>query len=713
MGVDYVDIFYSHRFDPDTPLEETMGALDSAVRAGKALYVGISSYSGERTREAAAILRELGTPLLIHQPSYSMLNRWIEEDLLDVLGETGVGCIAFSPLAQGMLTSKYLDGIPAGSRASQDKSLSPDLLTEQTLGHVRALNELAQERGQSLAQMALAWALRDRAGHLGADRREQRRPARRQPRRAGQPRVQRRRAGPDRPARRRRRHQPVGEVGGVLTGYRNGELSHWLHAAGRTAPTRAPLPGAGQADVVIVGAGLTGLWAAHALRRLAPQLSVTLLEAEQVGFGASGRNGGWLSHLVPGNRARYAAGPGGVDGAVRLQAAMLAGIDEVLAVCRREGIEADLHRGGNLVVATTPAGLHRLRDVRDADRRYGLTGPQSELLDARRTRDRVDVHGAVGGLLHPMVARLDPAKLVTGLANAVQLAGAVIHERTRVHTVAPGGVRTDRGDVAAGSVLVCTEGYGGPLLGARSLIPVNSSMIVTEPLSERDWAAHRLGRTGVPQRLRAHLHLRPAHGRRPDRGRRARPAVPLQLAIEASGQTHPHTVRELLARLNGYFPGVPFEVAHAWSGVLGVTRDWCADRALRRRPRARAGRRLRRARGDRGARGRLHPGRPGAGAAVRAGRAAVGGSPQPALGTRAAALAGGARDVPAVPPGRPVGGAPRRAAHLPAGPGSAATSPAYPVAPCGEASGPGRGRDQAVWARISGTAGSQARRGSS
>jgi L-glyceraldehyde 3-phosphate reductase len=162
MGVDYVDIFYSHRFDPDTPLEETMGALASAVRAGKALYVGISSYSGERTREAVAILRELGTPLLIHQPSYSMLNRWIEEDLLDVLGETGVGCIAFSPLAQGMLTSKYLNGIPEGSRASQGGSLSRDLLTEQNLAHVRALNELAGERGQSLAQLALAWALRDR-----------------------------------------------------------------------------------------------------------------------------------------------------------------------------------------------------------------------------------------------------------------------------------------------------------------------------------------------------------------------------------------------------------------------------------------------------------------------------------------------------------------------------------------------------------------------
>ena len=161
MGLDYVDIFYSHRFDETTPLEETMGALDSIVRAGKALYVGISSYSGPRTREAVAILREMGTPLLIHQPSYSMLNRWVEEDLLDTLEDEGVGCIAFSPLAQGMLTSKYLDGVPAGSRAAQDKSLDPALLTDDALAHVRALNGMAQERGQTLAQMALAWVLRD------------------------------------------------------------------------------------------------------------------------------------------------------------------------------------------------------------------------------------------------------------------------------------------------------------------------------------------------------------------------------------------------------------------------------------------------------------------------------------------------------------------------------------------------------------------------
>jgi L-glyceraldehyde 3-phosphate reductase len=161
MGLDHVDIFYSHRFDPDTPLEETMGALDTAVRSGRALYAGISSYGPERTREAAMILRSMGTPLLIHQPSYSMLNRWIEGGLLDVLGDEGIGCIAFSPLAQGMLTDRYLDGVPAGSRASQGKSLDPTLLQESTLAHIRALNAMAKERGQSLAQLALSWALRD------------------------------------------------------------------------------------------------------------------------------------------------------------------------------------------------------------------------------------------------------------------------------------------------------------------------------------------------------------------------------------------------------------------------------------------------------------------------------------------------------------------------------------------------------------------------
>ncbi|MEO3431258.1 L-glyceraldehyde 3-phosphate reductase [Pelagibius sp. CAU 1746] len=177
LGTDYVDIFYSHRYDPDTPLEETMGALDAAVRQGKALYVGISSYGPQKTREAVGILRDLGTPCLIHQPSYSMLNRWIEtEGLLPVLQEEGIGCIAFSPLAQGMLTDKYLKEVPEGSRATAGKSLRPEFMTEENLEKVRALNAIAKARGQSLAQMAIAWVLRDpriTSALIGASRVEQ------------------------------------------------------------------------------------------------------------------------------------------------------------------------------------------------------------------------------------------------------------------------------------------------------------------------------------------------------------------------------------------------------------------------------------------------------------------------------------------------------------------------------------------------------------
>lgn len=177
LGLDYVDIFYSHRFDPDTPLEETMRALDHIVRSGRALYVGISSYNAKRTREAAAILKELGTPCVIHQPSYNLLNRWVEKDgLKDTLTELGIGSIAFTPLAQGILTKKYLGGIPAGSRAAQGKSLNPDTITERALASVRALDVMAQARGQTLAQMAIAWVLRDggiTSALIGASKPEQ------------------------------------------------------------------------------------------------------------------------------------------------------------------------------------------------------------------------------------------------------------------------------------------------------------------------------------------------------------------------------------------------------------------------------------------------------------------------------------------------------------------------------------------------------------
>ena len=212
MGLEYVDIFYSHRFDPETPLEETMGALDTAVRQGKALYAGISSYSAEKTREAAAIMRGLGTPVVIHQPSYSMLNRWIEPELLDALEDEGIGCIAFSPLAQGLLTDRYLDGIPEGSRASRNLSLSPDQLNEQTLGEGAGAE---RDRGAARPDARPAGGRLDparRARHLRADRREQRRAAGGERRGARQPRLHARGARGDRPVRHGGGHQPLGAL---------------------------------------------------------------------------------------------------------------------------------------------------------------------------------------------------------------------------------------------------------------------------------------------------------------------------------------------------------------------------------------------------------------------------------------------------------------------------------------------------------------------
>ena len=254
MGLEYVDIFYSHRPDPDTALEETMGALATAVRQGKALYAGISSYSPERTAEAAAILRDLGTPLLIHQPSYSLVNRWIEDDgLLDVLEAEGAGCIVFSPLAQGVLTNKYLHGIPEGSRASERGSFSPDLLTEQTLARVRrARRARARPRSEPRADGARLDAARS-AGDLDADRREQRRPAGGQRRRARPPRVLAGGARRDRPDHvgDRRQHQSVGELERRLTGM-------WLASAAIAAVASTIRPSARGRLVTLAAAPITG-----------------------------------------------------------------------------------------------------------------------------------------------------------------------------------------------------------------------------------------------------------------------------------------------------------------------------------------------------------------------------------------------------------------------------------------------------------------------
>ncbi|KAA9157470.1 FAD-dependent oxidoreductase [Amycolatopsis acidicola] len=358
--------------------------------------------------------------------------------------------------------------------------------------------------------------------------------------------------------------------------YRNGEVSHWLAGTRATRKSWTPGTGPSEVDVAIVGGGLTGLWTAYYLQEHRPELSVAVLEAEHVGYGASGRNGGWASHLIPGNRARYARGPRGAAGARDFQSAMFEGIDEILAVCGREGIEADQARGGNLVLATTPAAASRLAARRDGDLRYGLTEDQVVWLDRAQARERVNAEHVSGGMYYPAVVRVHPGKLVTGLAAAVERRGAAIFEQSRVRTVGPGGVRLEPGTLRAGRVLVCTEGYGIPLLGARSMIPVNSSMIVTEPLSEKDWDA--IGwRAAECVSDAAHTFVysqRTADGRIAIGGRGA--PYRFNSGTGGAGVTAEKTVRQLEDRLHRYFPRADIRVAHAWSGVLGVTRDWCA-----------------------------------------------------------------------------------------------------------------------------------------
>jgi glycine/D-amino acid oxidase-like deaminating enzyme len=359
--------------------------------------------------------------------------------------------------------------------------------------------------------------------------------------------------------------------------YDNGDVSYWMASTDSRRAHRAPLDSPGQVDVVIVGAGFTGLWAAYYLTETAPHLTVGILEAEHVGYGASGRNGGWLSHLVPGNRARYGREPAGHAGAVALQRAMVHGVDEVLRVADTEKIDADQRRGGNLVLASTPAGLDRLSGRHEADLRYGLADDESCLLTAEETRARVNAHGVLGGLYYPCVARIHPARMVTGLARVVEARGVKIYENSPVTRVESGRVSTDRASLTAPHVLVCTEGYGGPILGSRRITPINSSMIVTDPLPAADW--QRIGwKSFECLSDAAHTFIyaqRTADDRIAVGGRGA----PYRFASGTAGDgvTPERTVQELLERLNRYFPSADLRVAHAWSGVLGVTRDWCAS----------------------------------------------------------------------------------------------------------------------------------------
>ena len=354
----------------------------------------------------------------------------------------------------------------------------------------------------------------------------------------------------------------------------NGGVSFWWQQIGLPAG-RPPLPGDRDADVAIVGAGYTGLWAAYYLKTLQPDLRVTVLEQRFAGFGASGRNGGWLTNSVTGGRARY-----GRAGGVRQQQAMNETVDEVIRVAGAEGIDADVRKGGELNVARTPAQLARLRSAHAEEASWPHT--DVELWGPRRTAAHVRVTGALGGLWHPHCARIHPAKLARGLADAVERLGVTIHEDTTVRAIEPGRAVTDRGTVRAAHVLRATEGFTPGLSGQhRTWLPMNSSMVVTAPLPADFWDEVGWADAATLGDL-AHVYMyaqRTADDRIAFGGR----GVPYRYGsrVDADGRTQQRTVRALTALLREFFPGaarVPVE--HAWSGVLGVPRDWAATVGL-------------------------------------------------------------------------------------------------------------------------------------
>ncbi len=353
-------------------------------------------------------------------------------------------------------------------------------------------------------------------------------------------------------------------------------ISFWHETLG-PPPPRPPLIDRLSADVCIVGAGYTGLWTAHSLLGAEPSLRVVVLEAEQVGFGASGRNGGWLSGLMPGDRELLARAPSGRDGVIALQRALIDAVEAVISVCREEAIEADIVKGGTLAVARTAAQLTALARELDHERSWGLGEADLRLLPAAELEERIRVSGPRGALFSPHCARIQPARLVRGLAEAVERRGGVIHERSRAVAVGAGRVATLTGEVSAPWVVRATEGYTAALPGLRRrLLPMNSSVVITEPLADGVW--ERIGWRGcetVRDGAHAYAYLqRTADGRIAIGGR----GIPYRFGsrLEHAGETPAWTVRQLVATLRDMFPAAaPVPVASTWSGVLGVARDWC------------------------------------------------------------------------------------------------------------------------------------------
>ena len=373
---------------------------------------------------------------------------------------------------------------------------------------------------------------------------------------------------------------------GYLHPMRNGEVSYWWRALGGFPPRRPSLPGPTEADVCIVGGGYTGLWTAYYLAGLRPGWRIVVLEAAFAGYGASGRNGGWVTAELPGSRDRYARAAGGAAGVRALEAELRSTVDEVGRVCEAESIACDFVKGGRLSVATTPAQLARLREGLIAIREHGDGEDVYQFLSRDETRARVNVSGALGGLFAPASARVQPAALAAGVAAAAERRGVEIYEATPVSAIEPAAsgetvavARTKFGDVRARSVLRCTEGYTAALPGLRrALLPMNSHMLVTEPLDSAAW--REIGWAGcetLSDEAHAYMYAqRTADGRIALGGR----GVPYRFgsAVDHLGMTDQSTVAALTGVLRRLFPAAAdAQVSHAWCGVLGVPRDWCAS----------------------------------------------------------------------------------------------------------------------------------------
>jgi glycine/D-amino acid oxidase-like deaminating enzyme len=365
---------------------------------------------------------------------------------------------------------------------------------------------------------------------------------------------------------------------------RNGEVSYWWQARGGFAARRSSLPGPLEADVCIVGGGYTGLWTAYYLAGLRPSARIVVLEAAFAGYGASGRNGGWVTAEMPGSRARYARAAGGTAGVRALEEALRSTVDEVGRVCAAESIDCDFVKGGRLTVATTPSQLARMRAGLAADREWGDGDDVYQFLSRDEVRARVNVAGALAGVYAPASARIQPATLAAGLAAAAERRGVEIYEATPVSMIESSGTgpaavaRTKFGDVRARSVLRCTEGYTAALPGLRrALLPMNSHMVVTEPLTAAVW--QEIGWDGyetMGDAAHAYMYAqRTADGRIALGGR----GVPYRFASATDhlGTTDQSTVEALTRVLRRMFPAAAGAgIAHAWCGVLGVPRDWCA-----------------------------------------------------------------------------------------------------------------------------------------